>query len=422
MRYIRNRLKIFFGWWVVIASFISVTIVFGIVAFAFGVFFNSLIKEFGWSRTAVSTAFSVFALTSGIVGPLVGRLIDRIGPRKVMIPGALGLGLCFLFLSLMSSLWHFYIIFFSIGLCYSATSIVPTHTVIVHWFKKKRGRALGIVNSGIGFAGLAFAPLSGYLILHYGWRSAYLGLGLIALCTLIPAISFWIRHKPEDLGLLPDGEKGTDQQLNSLKEKTEYRLISSMSGTMAMKTMRFWMLLVVYFLYTIVFASIAIHLVPHAVDLGFSLQIGAYVLGLATAISIFGKIGFGLLSEKFNTRYLIMISFLGLIASIVSLIKAQSLGQLCFFAVLFGLFYGGGTTLTPILVVENFGLVSYGEILGYTMIGLTLGQALGPIITGYIFDCTHNYYWAFVMFIGALCLATIAAYFARIPKLKEQSK
>lgn len=419
MRDIRNDPKIFFGWWVALACLISVTIVVGIIGFAYGVFIKPLIKEFGWSRAAVSAGHTVYGLVAGIASPLVGRFIDRFGPRKVMIPGALALGLCFIFLSFINTLWQFYIIFVIVGLCYSATGIVPAKTVIVHWFRKKRGRAIGIVNSGIGWAGLLITPLAGYLIVHYGWRSAYLILGLIPLVILIPVISFWVRHKPENLGLFPDGEKNGGEQINSLKGKTESGLVSSISITDAMRTMRFWILMFVYFLYSMVFVSITVHVVPHAVDLGCSLQVGAFVLGLATAISIFGKIGFGFLCEKFNTRYLIMASFLGLIISILSLMKAESEWQLYIFAILFGLFYGGGTSIMPVLVAENFGLASYGEIFGYIMLAFTFGIATGPVITGYIFDITQSYYWAFVMFIWALCLAIIAAYFARIPKLKN---
>lgn len=418
MRDIRNDPKIFFGWWVALACLTSVTIVVGIIGFAYGVFIKPLIKEFGWSRAAVSAGHTVYGLVAGIASPLVGRFIDRFGPRKVMIPGALVLGLCFIFLSLINTLWQFYIIFIFVGLCYSATGIVPAKTVIVNWFRKKRGRAVGIVNSGIGWAGLLITPLAGYLIVHYGWRSAYLILGLIPLVILIPVIGFWIRHKPENLGLFSDGEKNGGEQINSLKGKAETGLVSSISITDAMRTIRFWILMFVYFLYAMVFISITVHVVPHAVDLGCSLQVGAFVLGLSTAISIFGKIGFGFLCEKFNTRYLIMASFLGLIISIISLMKAESEWQLYIFAILFGLFYGGGTTIMPVLVSENFGLASYGEIFGYIMLAFTLGIATGPVITGYIFDITQSYYWAFVMFIWALCLAIIAAYFARVPKLK----
>lgn len=408
--------KFFYGWWIVVAAFINTLIGNGIALYTFSVFFKPLLMEFGWTRAAISGAHSAFALASGLAFPLMGKAVDHYGPRRVMLPGAIVLGLSYMWLFKLNAIWQLWAVYVVIGVGFAALTIVPCTRVVSQWFIKKRGRAIGLALAGVGMGGLIMSPLANHLISLLGWRGAYLCLGIIIWVVTIPTIVVLMKGRPEELGLLPDGDR-----IEAGKERPEGGVavdVKPFTASMAFKTLRFWMLAIVYILYAMGFTTVFVHLVPLATDIGIKAGLAAAALGFTTGVGIFGKVGIGFLAEKINKERILSLSFMLMAIALIFLMVMKSLGLLYVFILLFGLGYSGGIVLIPLLSGEYFGLRSYGEIFGYLMLFFTLGSATGPIIAGYIFDVTRSYNWAFTIFIGGFILAAIAILFARWAKPK----
>jgi MFS family permease len=198
--------KLFYGWWIVGASFVVLLVTVGVGLYAPPVFLVPLQEQFGWSRAAIAGGSAMAAIMVGIISPLVGVWIDRYGSRKVMTAGALAMAAAFALLGLVSSLWQLYVLNLTAAVGMACVAWIPNQTLISNWFTRKRGLAMGIALAGIGFGGLAMAPLAGFLIDRFGWRLAFAGLASLVFFIVIPATLALIRSRPSDLGLLPDGD------------------------------------------------------------------------------------------------------------------------------------------------------------------------------------------------------------------------
>ncbi len=199
---------IFYGWWVVLASGVGLAMHFGpIIVATFGVFLKPLSQEFGWNRTQISLAFSLATLGITVAVPLVGRLVDRFGARRVILPAVLLFGLSVLSLSFLSAhLWHFYAIYLLIGVVGSGTTPVPYAKVLSRWFDRRRGLALGLAIAVSGLGGMLMPSVAQALIAAVGWRHTYVLLGLMAMGVAIPVVGLLLKETPQMMGLEPDGE------------------------------------------------------------------------------------------------------------------------------------------------------------------------------------------------------------------------
>src|SRR5262245_49305811 len=235
---------IFYGWWIVLTAAIGLSMGYGpIVTFTFGVFFKPLSQEFGWTRAQVSLAFSLSLLFISVVSPFVGRLVDRFGARKVIVPSVLLFGLGLISFSLLSThLWHLYAIYLALGIVGGGTAPVPYSNVISHWFDKRRGLALGLAMVGLGLGTFIMTALAQTLITIGGWRRAYIVIGLMVMAVAIPVVARFLTETPHQLGLVPDGETGKPVRAEraSLKE--------GMSSAEARRTDTFWFMVGAFFL------------------------------------------------------------------------------------------------------------------------------------------------------------------------------
>ena len=192
--------KIFYGWWVILVSTIGNTVNFGaIIVFSFGLFILPLHEEFGWSRTEISLAYSLAAVLYAPIQPLVGKLIDRFSARKVIVPSIVFLGLLLMSMYfLTASLWHFYLIYITMGLLGAGTAPPAYVKVISHWFDRKRGFALGLAMSGFGLGALVLPYLTHSLIREFGWRGAYVALGIIIILVTVSVVGLGRQVLPVD--------------------------------------------------------------------------------------------------------------------------------------------------------------------------------------------------------------------------------
>ncbi len=402
---VTRKPRVFYGYWMIAISMLCLGIFSGCGVGSFSLFVNSLQSDFGWGRGEIMLAFTIFFLLTGLAAPLVGGIIDRYGVRGVIALGSLVTGLGFVSLFLLQNLWHFYLAYFFIGTGTAAYGQVPASAMVANWFVKKRGTAIGIMGTGIGLGTFAVAPLvGGVLIPIFGWRVAYLALGLIAW-TLIPLAIFIVRTKPADMGLYPDGVT-SPEELSAINASV--MTAKGLSLKAALGTMAFWLVSVTFFFSAFGSLGVIQTLVPYLQDAGFSVALAAGALTLTGLGSAIGKFSFGWLCDKIKAKQACALSIVLLSAGaiILMLIKPTTPVAIAWLAALvIGLGAGGWLPTMSMLVSRNFGLVYYGAIFGMVSLFQAVGGSTGPLFSGFIFDTMSTYFWAFIIF---LCLYAIA--------------
>jgi MFS family permease len=380
--------KVFYGWWVVLAAGIGLSVHSGpIIVSTFGVFLKPLSQEFGWSRAEVSLAFSLATLVVTGAMPFIGRLVDRLGARRVIVPSALlfGLGLMSLYF-LTASLWHYYAISLFMGVVGSGTTPVPYSKVISHWFDKKRGLALALAMTGISLGAFIMPPLAQALITGVGWRQAYVVLGLLTVAGTLPVVGLLLKESPQLMGLAPDGGPGTDAGLAARHGQEQ-----GPSGAEAWHTAPFWLMAGAFFLVSVSFHGFIIHLVPLLTDRGVSPQSAALAMSVAAIGGLVGRLGCGYLLDRVFAPY-VAVGFFGGFALGIFLLWSGAVGGWVFVAVvLVGLGVGAELDVMPYMVSRYFGLRAFGEIYSYAFAAFVLGAVIGPLLMGAGFDATGSY-------------------------------
>jgi len=369
----------FYGYIVVIASFTIMTLTFGINS-TFGVFFEPLIAHFGWTRAATSAAYSLLTIVAGFWGIIAGRINDRLGPKFIAILGGVCFGAGFLLMSRITALWQLYVIqgiLIAIGIGGSWPVLLST---VAKWFVAKRGMMIGIVACGIGF-GMTFAPpLTTWLISVYGWRSAYVIMGIGTMVVIVIA-SLFLWREPHRVGQLPLGVE--TQTTTASAGDFDYRRV--------LRTGRFWVVCLMYFFYGYYMHTVTVHIVPHSTGLGLSPSAAANVLAIMGGMSIVSRLTAGVISDRIGIKRTLVIALTGLLVSLVWVQTTGSLWGLILFGVVFGISVGGPMTMQSLLLAEMFGLGSLGVIVGISAFVYTIGSAIGPAVAGYIFDITGSY-------------------------------
>lgn len=411
--------EVFYGWWIVGASFSILLVSVGIGLYGPPVFLVPLQEHFGWSRAAIAGGSAVGALTAGAAAPLVGVWVDRYGSRRVVTSGALVMGSAFCLLSALRSLWQLYALNVVAAMGISCAAWIPNQTLISNWFDRKRGQAMGITLAGIGFGGLVMPPLAGFLIEEFGWRVAFGVLGSLVLLIVVSVALAIVRSRPEDMGLLPDGAPpGPAVQPEAGSHGIgEDANVAGLSLQEAFRSPAFWILSLGQVLWTFGSMSIIGHLPAFLSDQGFGGQRAALWLALTIGFSVVGRLSFGVLADRFSKRRIMSCALVLHALAVLCLLRVHWPGAVPGFVLLFGMGLGGGAVLVPLLVAECFGLRAFGKVLGVVMISATLGAATGPVVTGRIFDVTGSYGLAFILHIASFTVAAVAIYFLRRPAL-----
>lgn len=394
--------KLFHGWWIVIVASIGLFMGYGpIVSFTFGVFLKPLIIEFGWSRGQVSLAFSLSLLVMSFAFPFVGRLVDRYGARKVIVPSVFFFGLGLMSLSLLSAnLWHLYAVYIVLGLVGGGTAPVPYSNVISHWFDKKRGIALGLAMVGLGVGTFVMPSLAQLLLTEFGWRQSYIIVGVMVMVVAIPVVALFLTETPQMRGVSPDGE----QAPISLSPKGQ-PLSLGLSAREARQTHTFWVLVSAFFLMSASVHGCLIHLVPLLTDRGVSPQWAAMATSLFGGALLLGRVGAGYLLDRFFASAVAVTFFCGATLGLVLLWSGAS-GAMAFAAAFFvGLGMGAEGDIIAYLISRYFGLRAFSEIYGYAFGAFTLGGVVGPLLMGKAFDSTGSYSIGLGIFVVASIIA-----------------
>jgi MFS family permease len=383
---------------------------------AYGVFFNPIMAEFGWSRAVLSGASSIAMFIMGLFGILVGRLNDRFGPRKLMTGTAVLMGAGLMLTAQTTTVWQlffFYGVIFGMGT--SSVDVIAL-TTVARWFPLKRGWMTGIVKVGTGAGQFTFPLLATLLIAGYGWRRAFMILGIIALVTLV-ALAQLLKRDPEDISS-PDPKP--NRQV-SATPATRIRLSDEgISLHAALRTFQLWILCLVNLFLVFGLMVVIVHIVPHARDIGLIPSQAAGVLSTIGAISMAGRLATGFVLDRTGGKRIMIICFILLISDLLWLQAADRFWMLYLFAGIYGIAHGGFYTAISPLVAEIFGTRSHGAIFGIVAFFGTCGGAAGPILAGYIFDVSAGYSIAFWMITG-MALIGLTLLSLLKPLVKHQS-
>lgn len=388
--------------WVMVLIAACVLGTHALLHYTFGIFLRPLTIQFGWERGALSLAWSMTWVVGGLLGIVAGKLTDKYGPRLLATAASVSAGTAFFLMSQISSLWQVYLIFGLLMSIANGCLYIPVTSTIPRWFTRMRGTAMGIAVAGFGLGGIIAPVLTQWLISSYGWRQAYIVLGLITLVIITPLAQF-MKHSPQRMGLKPYGENRTVETAGE-----EHPLISVAEGlsfTQAIRTGRFWIFGLILFSFLFSLQAVVVHISPHAVDIGISEAIAASVLSIIAGGSIIGKTLAGFVSDKIGARLTLTTYLVILTLSMIWLLFTRETWMLCLFAVVFGIAYGGIVPLQNLIPAELFGIKFLGIIMATVMFCSTIGGAIGAPLTGYIFDVTGSYRLAFLI---CLILCTLS--------------
>ena len=414
------RKRIFYGWWIVLATNIICMLGFGTWLYSFGVFFKPMMAEFGWTRAMTAGAASLRSVQGGVAGPIVGWAVDRYGARIVIMFGAVVSGLGFVLMNLVNSLWGFYLMYglvVSVGM--SAMLYIPAWTVIAKWFSRRLSLALSLLAVGAGLGGLVCTPAAAVLISRFGWRMAFLAIGLSIWIVVLP-LSLVVRNSPEEMGLRPDGDpppglgRRSAEPMDVSEEKpvmpspvTDYTLSQALSSSI------FWIFAGVFFCQSMAHSMVFVHAIPALTDTGISPEKAAVAVGFITLVSIIGRLCFGLLGDWVDKRYLFTAAYCLMGAGVLCLINAHQMMTVYLFIALFGIGFGGTVPLMPGIRAEYFGRAALGKIQGFMTPVTMVAGATGALSAGYLFDATGTYRSIFLATGLLLFVAATAILFAR---------
>ena len=418
-----QRLPFFYGWVIVAVAFVTVAL--GVTArTAFSLMFPPIVDELGWDRGLAAGAFSFGFLISALASPLVGRLMDRQGPRVVI-----GLGILLMTAGLLSAVmirspWHLYATLGAlVGCGTNCMTFTAQSQYLPYWFARRRALAISIAFSGAGFGAIVLLPWLQSIIQRDGWRQSCWTLGIVSLAVLLP-INLLVRRRPQDVGLQPDGETqglgGSGQQRRPNIVDPAWASIEWTPGR-AVRTRRFWWIAVGYFCGGFIWYAVQVHQTKYLVEVGFSPMQAAWALGLVAIVAVPGQIALGALSDRVGREIVWTISCAGFAAcyqALLILAGGPSLPLLYLMILAQGALGYALTALMGPIVAEIFEGPHYGAIFGLVTIALIVGGAVGPLAVGIAHDLTGSYAAAFVASIVLSAVSVIAIWQAAPSKVR----
>jgi MFS family permease len=391
--------RVFYGWIVVAASAAIVCIGMGCL-FALGVFLVPIERAMGWSRGAISTVALLNWIAMGLGSFFWGALSDRIGGRGVAVGGGVLLGLGLVLASQAQALWQFYVTFgflvgFAVGAFYA-----PLTSTTTKWFTARRGLAVALVSAGIGFGILLIAPLARALTSAWDWRVAMLVLGDLAWLVIVPVALLLREPASEDR---PAPAPGATRREYTTRE--------------VLAAPQFWAIALTHFACCAAHSGPIFHMVTHATDQGVAVMAAATVFGISGLASIAGRVGGGLLADRFGAKPTLITGLAIQAAMIFGYLFARDLGAFVGLALVFGAAYGGVMPLYALVTREYFGEKVMGTAYGAVFLISTLGMGVGSFAGGAIYDRLGAYTWLFLGSAAIGVMAVVLAFTFRRPRV-----
>lgn len=415
--------RLYYGWVLAFVAFTTILVAYG-VRYSFSVFYVELLKEFGWSRAATASIQSLNILVYGFTGPFAGFLLNRYG-RKVLPIGAIALGLGTIGSGLAHELWQFYGLAVVIAAGMVCSGFVPQSAILSRWFVRYRGTAQGIGSAGYGGA-FVIGLVAALIIPLTGWRAAYALIGGLVILINVPLLAIFVRTRPQDMGLNPDGDP---QPIVPLQQ--DDRIVDKQWASVdwslwkAMKTYRLWLLVLASgCFWGLAFNLATAHQVAFSMDVGYSEIYAASVFGFFGVIHLTGNLC-GFLSDRLGREWTYSLGCALTVSAFLVLMSIHDTSQpwmLYLYSVLFGLGSGIVSATGGALYADIFQGPRFAAILGFIMAGMGLLGAIGPWLGGYVHDVSGSYYLAFLAPILGTSLACTFIWIAGPRKVRRTGR
>ncbi|MBI4336761.1 MAG: MFS transporter [Chloroflexi bacterium] len=412
----RRVSTLFSGWWVVLSGAVLLLLNGWLLNQAFGAYFVHWREEFGWSRKLLSGSYSMTQVENGLLGPLQGWLIDRFGSRAVIRAGLVLFALGLMLLSFAQNVLQFYGAFFVIAVGSTLAGWITINVAVANWFYRRRGAAMGLVSAGQAIGGLLI-PVLALSLTAFGWRVTAFGSGVLVLLVGLP-VTQWMRDRPEDLGLVPDGTSPAAPRVGVAGRAAPAGSVSSSDFTLreALRASSFWLISLGHAFAVLVVSAVNVFLIPHLVErLGMSVELASTMLAIMTVLTLVGQVAGGLVADRMDKRVLAAISMGGHALGMLALAFATSLAWVLAFAVLHGLAWGVRGPLMSAIRADYFGRRHLGLIMGFSSMVVVLGTVTGPLLAGALADRTGNYQLGFAILAVLAGAGTLFFVLARRP-------
>src|SRR5690242_1341606 len=402
----RSANRIYYGWWIVVAAFLNLFFVVGILFYGFPVFYPYFVESLGFTRAQVTQGFLLGFLFAGLpFGILAGTLIDRVGARVVILAGVGLVGLPLLLMGRMSRFWQFELLCIVEVIGYVLAGPIANQVLVARWFGRRRGRAMGYAYLGLGLGGVAAPMLVNSLARSWGWRHGLELLGTFILLVLFP-IGIWVtRSSPGDCGVDPIAFSGEALPFENSQAS------SAVSVSQAARSGPFWLITAGSALAIGAIGAVIQHFILFLIDVGYSHTAAARYFTILLTASLGGRVVVGYLADRSRNSYLMALFYFVIGASVFLLAYPHSAVVLCGFATLFGFAMGADYMLIPLVTAECFGTAALGKLLALIIMGYSIGQWAAPWFVGKMFDARHSYdlAWKIVAVLGMTGAAAIYA-------------
>lgn len=379
----------FYGWIMLMVLSWGQFVSWGVLYFTFPVFIAPMHQELGWPQANITIAFSIALLCTGLAGIIIGRILDRHGPRLVMTAGSIGGTLLVVAWSRVESLPVFYLIWIGIGIVMATVLYEPAFAAVATWFYRYRSRALTILTFVGGFATIVFIPLATWLLQRYGWRTTLLILaGILGVATILPH-ALMLRRRPADLGLLPDGDRVPESAADAPDALPTAEV--SVPARVAIRGVSFRWLTVSFCLMYLANVAMVIYLIPYLLDRGFSNGFAATAAASVGIMAMPGRLFITPLGGRVPRRIIACVICLFQASALAVLVLTPTTAGVVAFVILFGAGMGAINPARAALVSEMYGAREFGTISGVLAFFVTMARAAGPLVAGAVFTWTGSY-------------------------------
>ena len=383
---------------VAVTAFLSLFAIVGLAFYGLPFFYDFMVKDFGWSRAQVTSGN---ALSKLVVGPLfgfiAGWIVDRFGPRRLMLSGIAMAGLALFGLSAMTSLWMFYFFYLFNALGYVCAGPLPCQVLLSRWFDRSRGKAMGFAYLGIGIGGAVVPLLAHWLTQRLGWHGALRAIGILVVVIALP-MAWFVKESPE-----------------AQREKKDAAPQVPMTGVF--RSPAFYLLAAGSMCSVAAVGGTNQHLKLFlSLDQGYAQGEIARIISLVLGASIVGRVVMGVLADRFPKKYVMLLIYLLVASAIPLLFVASSPGVIYLFAVIFGIGLGGDYMIIPLMAAELFGVRVLGRLMGVILTADGVAEAAAPMLVGFLYDIKHSYVAGFTILIVMAVLGAVAV--GLLPRLQ----
>ena len=427
-RFLSDRLPFYYGWIVVFAAGTTVFARMAPSVFVLGIFLSPMADEFGWSRTLIAGAVSVGAVASMFLSPVMGWVVDRYGSRMILTVSMLVLGAAVTSLAWATAPIFFYMGFATGRIIFHVPVQIGSGAVVSRWFVRKRGRAIGLIYLAGAVGGIVFIQIASLAMLQSGVAAAWIAMGVVVLAVSVVPSALLIVDRPEDIGLLPDGDKTSKLRTRD----TPIALpIGATTGTpdgyatdedwtpkAAMRTVALWVMVGVAGSLFMIQAGVSVHVGAFYNDRGLGLTTVATAITINGIVSAVGSLVWGAVMERIPVR--LGMAFLMALSAISTVLLLSVHTMVAAFAVsaVIGFVAAGGNVIPPLAYASYFGRRSIGSIRGIGETGVQIGQTIGPLLSGLAFDLNGSYVISFVTFAILAAVGSVIVGMSKPPQNK----